>query len=259
MKTIGFIGMGNMAGAIVRGMVQKGSWPAGDLYAYDPYTDHLNAVADELGIHPCTSNAEMVEAVDAVVVAVKPNLVETTLAPLREALKNKVVLSVAAGWNFDRYKALLDSSTRHLYLMPNTPMLVGDGVILLEEENSLTAGELEQVKAFMAPLGLVEVLPKQLMGIAGTVSSCSPAWVAMAVEALADAGVKHGLSRPLAYRLVSQAVAGSGKLLLETGMHPGQLKDMVCSPGGTTIIGVSALEETGLRHALLTAVDRIEG
>ena len=138
-------------------------------------------------------------------------------------------------------------------------MLVGDGVILLEEENSLTAGELEQVKAFMAPLGLVEVLPKQLMGIAGTVSSCSPAWVAMAVEALADAGVKHGLSRPLAYRLVSQAVAGSGKLLLETGMHPGQLKDMVCSPGGTTIIGVSALEETGLRHALLTAVDRIEG
>ena len=161
---------------------------------------------------------------------------------------------MAASWDFARYETILDPSTRHLFIMPNTPALVGDGVLLLEETHSLTAEEFGQVSRWMETLGVVRTLPSSLMNIGGTVSSCSPAFFALVVEALADAGVMYGLPRQTAYDLAAQAMAGSGKMLLETGMHPGQLKDMVCSPKGTTIAGVAAMEEKGARTALIEAV-----
>ncbi len=254
MKTLGFLGMGNMAKAISGGLIEKGAIPAENIYAYDVLQDKLAETAKEQGFRPCVTAEELVKNADAVLVAVKPFLVEAVLSPLKDLLKNKVLLSVAASWDFARYETILDPSTRHLFIMPNTPALVGDGVLLLEETHSLTAEEFGQVSRWMETLGVVRTLPSSLMNIGGTVSSCSPAFFALVVEALADAGVMYGLPRQTAYDLAAQAMAGSGKMLLETGMHPGQLKDMVCSPKGTTIAGVAAMEEKGARTALIEAV-----
>lgn len=257
MKKFGFIGMGNMAGAILQGIVEKGGLSADDVYAFDPATEHLQEMARKLGFHPCASNEEMLGKVDTVLVAVKPFLVEQTVAPLRDALKDKVLLSVAAGWDYDRYAEILDESTRHLFIMPNTPALVGEGMMLLEERNSLTETEVEQVVGLMSLVGEVQILPSALMDIGGTVSSCAPAFISLVIEAMADGGVMYGLPRPLAYKLASQAVSGTGKMVLKTGLHPGQLKDMVCSPKGSTILGVASLEKSGLRDAMITAIDTV--
>ena len=135
---------------------------------------------------------------------------------------------------------------------------VGEGVVLLEEESSLTSQELAQVKELLAPLGTVETVPSSQMGIAGTLSGCGPAYAAMFLEALGDAGVLHGLPRDLAYRLAAQMLAGAGKLQLETGEHPGAMKDAVCSPGGTTILGVAELERRGFRGAVMEAIHTVQ-
>lgn len=257
MKQLGFLGMGNMASAIAGGLIQKGVLSPRQIAAYDIMQDKLNAFAQSQGFRPCSSAEELAAESDALLVAVKPYYVEEALSPILPLLEGKVLLSVAAGWDYARYEALLPPSVRHLSIMPNTPALVGEGVLLLEERHSLTAEEFAQVRQWFGALGQVHVLASDLMDIGGTVSSCSPAFFALAVEAMADAGVMYGLPRPVAYALVGQAMAGTGKMLLETGMHPGALKDMVCSPRGTTIQGVAALEEKGLRTAMLSAVERV--
>lgn len=257
MEKLGFIGMGNMAGAIAKGFLAKRVLKPEDIYAYDPMTEKLREFSEQTGIHGCGNPEEMLEQVDTVLVAVKPYLVETVIAPLKEALRGKVLLSVAAGWDYKRYEAILDSSTRHLFIMPNTPALVGEGVMLLEEQNSLTEEEFQQAKTWFQAVGLVRVLPSALMDIGGTVSSCAPAFLSMAAEAMADAGVMYGLPRTTAYELASQAMAGTGKMILEGGMHPAALKDMVCSPKGSTILGVASLEKNGLRNAMISAIDTV--
>ena len=141
--------------------------------------------------------------------------------------------------------------------MPNTPAKVGEGVMLFEETNSLEAEERQERMDMFSALGLVEEIPTHLMGIAGTLTGCGPAFIDLVIEALGDAGVKYGGPRAQAYAMVSQMILGSAKLQLETGEHPGVLKDNVCSPAGTTIRGVAALELAGLRAAFLDAVDGI--
>ena len=180
------------------------------------------------------------------------------LAPIRYRLEGKLLLSVAAGWDFARFEKILPAGVHHLSAMPNTPVSVGEGVVLLEEESSLTSQELAQVKELLAPLGTVETVPSSQMGIAGTLSGCGPAYAAMFLEALGDAGVFHGLPRELAYRLAAQMLAGAGKLHLETGEHPGAMKDAVCSPGGTTILGVAELERRGFRGAVMEAIHAVQ-
>ena len=142
-------------------------------------------------------------------------------------------------------------------IMPNTPAMVGSGVIIFEEKNSLEKKEREQIRALFNPLGMVAEVPTALMGICGAVTGCGPAFADMMIEAYADAAVKYGVPRGLAYPLVSQTLFGSAKLQLMTGLHPGALKDQVTSPGGTTIRGVAALEENGFRHACIASIDAI--
>jgi len=254
MKKIGFIGMGNMARAIAQGFIAGGAAAAEDLYAYAPHYDKLEAFCKPLGIHACRSVSELLESVDTVVMAVKPYVVEGVLAEIREALKGKAMLSVVAGYTCEKYRSLVDESVRVQYIMPNTPCMVGEGMLLFEQENTLTADELRQAVEMFKALGEVEILPTHLMAPAMGISGCGPAFVAMMIEALADAGVKYGLPRAVAYRLASQTLLGTGKMQLETGMHPGEIKDGVCSPAGTTIRGVEALEACGVRHAFMEAV-----
>ena len=194
------------------------------------------------------------EGADTVLIAVKPYVIEGVLAELRDALKGKALISVALGYDFARLRALVDESTRVQFVMPNTPAMVGAGVLLFEAASSLLPQERAEIMARFETLGVVEELPTHLMGIGGSVSGCGPAFCAMVIEALADAGVKYGLPRATAYRLASQTLAGTGKMQLATGQHPGAIKDSVCSPAGSTIRGVEALERAGLRAAMLDAI-----
>lgn len=254
MKNIAFIGLGNMGRAIASGLVKSGAVAAENVWGYAPHREKLEAYCASLGIHACASAEEAVERADTVLIAVKPYVIEGVLAQLREKLKGKALISVALGYDFKRLSALLDGSTRLQFVMPNTPAMVGAGVLIFEGANSLLPQERAEIMEKFANLGIVEELPSHLMGPGGTISGCGPAFCALMIEALADAGVKYGVPRATAYRLASATLMGTGKMQLETGEHPAAMKDAVCSPGGSTIRGVEALEHANLRAAMMDAV-----
>ena len=249
--------MGNMAGAMAQGLIASGAMDASHLYACARDWDKLCRNAQIIGFTPVRDAATLVEAVDTVIVAIKPYQIQAVLPPLAAALRSRVVLSVAADWDFARMETVLAPGTHHLYVMPNTPVSVREGVLMLEERHSLTEVEFAAVRTLLGNLGTVEILPTHLMGAGMTIAGCGPAFVAMMIEALGDAGVKYGLPRQTAYRLASQTLAGTGRLQLATGTHPGAMKDAVCSPAGSTIRGVAQLEKSGFRAAVLNAVDAI--
>lgn len=256
---IGFIGFGNMARAMAAGWVLSGALEPHQIGACARDGQKLRRNTDAEGFRAFDDAASLVAFADMVIVAVKPHQVAEVLAPVREPLAHKIVVSVAAGWTFDRYEELLAAGTHHLSTIPNTPVAVGEGVIVCERRHSLSDEEWREVEALLSRIGLVMPVDTPLLGIAGTVCGCGPAFVALFLEALADAAVKHGVPRADAYRMAGQMVVGTGKLQLATGEHPGRMKDAVCSPGGTTIRGVAELERKGFRGAVIDAVDAIEG
>lgn len=251
----GFIGFGNMAQAMAKGLLAAGAVAGENLFACARDWDKLQKTAGALGAVPCRDALETAEQSDVVVAAVKPVVMEEALSPLRGRLQGKVLLSVAAGWDFSRLSDLVGPEVHCLCVAPNTPVSTGEGILLLEENHSLTPEEYEGVTAALRCLGTVETVSAAQRDIAGTISGCGPAFAAMFLEALGDAGVYHGLPRAAAYRLAAQMLAGTGKLYLETGEHPGAMKDAVCSPGGITIAGVAALERNSFRAAVMEAVD----
>ena len=252
---IGFIGFGNMAGAMAKGLVEHAGVDGSRICACAAHFDALKARCAPLGIRAAHSPAEVADASDIVIVAVKPHLVEGVLSPIREKLRGKAVVSVAAGLLFDFYENLLGEGSHHLSTIPNTPIAIGKGVIACEESHSLADDEWEAFTELFSPIALIEALPGRLLSAASAVAGCGPAFAAMFLEALADGGVKNGLPRQTAYRLAAQMMAGTAELHLATGTHPGAMKDAVCSPGGTTIKGVAALEDAGMRGAVMRAVD----
>ena len=215
--------------------------------------EKLEANAEKIGFVPCKDLKGLTAKADTLVMACKPYQIEGVLSEIKEELKGKALISIAAGWNYDKYQAYLDESTRFQFIMPNTPSMVGEGVLLFEEKNSLLDEEHEEVKNLFKALGIVIELPVHLMGIGGALTGCGPAFIDLIIEALGDAGVKYGVPRKQAYEMVSQMILGSAKLQLETGEHPGVLKDNVCSPAGTTIEAVRVLEKFGLRSAVIEA------
>lgn len=254
---LAFIGMGNMAIAIASGMIEKGLVDKADVLAYAPHYDKLCQNAEIIGFTPCKDRNEMISQSDIIIMACKPYQIESVLDEAKEVLKEKALVSIAAGWGIDRYLPLLDETTRVQYIMPNTPVMVGKGVMLFEEKNTLYPEELDFMKNVFSALGLVEVLPTHLMSVGTALTGCGPAFMDLIIEALGDAGVKYGLPRAKTYAMVSKMMEGSASLQLETGLHPGILKDNVCSPAGTTIRGVDALEHAGIRAAFMDAIDSI--
>lgn len=254
---ISFIGMGNMALAIAAGFINSGKVTKSDIFAYAPTQSKLNDNAEKLGFTPCANANEAVQNGDIIIMACKPYQLNDVLYQIKSDLTNKAIVSVAAGWTFETFADVLGDAVRIQCIMPNTPAMVGEGVMLFEEKNSLTAEELAYVKELFSLLGIIEILPTELMRIGGAISGCGPAFMDLIIEAYADAAVKYGIKRDMAYRMVSQTMLGSAKLQLSTGEHPGALKDAVCSPRGTTIRGVAALEKNGLRGACLECIDEI--
>lgn len=254
---LAFIGMGNMATALAEGFVRSGKLSGADIIAFDPCKETLLKKSTEIGFTAAKSAAEAVEAADTVLIACKPHQVEGAIANIKPLFSGKALLSIALGWDHARYRAVLPSDVRVQFIMPNTPAMVGEGVFLFEETTTLTEKELSSVRDLFSAIGYVHTLPSSLMGIGGAISGCGPAFVDLMLEAFADAGVKYGIPRALALSLVSETVLGSAKLQQKTGLHPGVLKDMVCSPGGSTIKGVTALEQAGFRADCIAAIDAI--
>ncbi len=257
-KRVGFIGYGNMAQAIVQGWLKKKVLSHHQICACAAHYDKLLTNAAKTGIQPMKTAAEVVDASDFILLAVKPYQLESVIEPIKEALRSKVVLSIAAGKPFDWFEQHLAPGTHHLSMIPNTPISVAEGILITESRHSLSSSEFAEWNTLFEPVAMIEIVEPEHLSIAGTLSGCTPAYAAMFLEALADAGVKHGLNRTSAYRLACKMLSGTGKLALESGQHPGQLKDAVCSPGGTTIRGVATLEKRGFRGTVIEAIDEVE-
>lgn len=257
MSKIGFIGMGNMAQAIAEGFLRSGNVQKTDLFAYAPHKEKLVRNSERIGFVPAASLKELVAASDMIVIACKPYQIASVLGEIQKELTGKAILSIAAGWVYSTYYQILGDAVRIQCIMPNTPAMVGEGVMLFEEENSLTEEEHTWMLTLFSSLGMVEQLPTGLMGIGGAISGCGPAFMDLIMEGYADAAVKYGISRETAYKLVAQTMLGSAKLQQVTGSHPGVLKDAVCSPNGTTIRGVAALEHSGIRAACIDSIDAV--
>ena len=254
---IGFIGFGNMAQAITKGWLLAEKVDPKMLYASARDQEKLIENTADLGIHAMPTNEDLVNKVDLVILAVKPYQVRDVIAPLEEKLVGKVLLSVAVNFLYEDFEALLMEGTEHLSSLPNTPVAFADGIFLLEEKHSLSEENFKGIKELLGSISQVEMIPTSEMDIAGIISGSAPAFVDLFTEALADAAVKHGLNRQRAYQLISQMIRGTANLQLKTKKHPGQLKDEITSPSGTTIKGIASLEKDAFRGTLINAVDEI--
>ena len=254
---ISFIGMGNMAQALLGGFIKGGVIAPEEAAAYAPNREKLLINAEKYGFAPASSPEDALSKGDLVILAVKPHQIEGVIAGLGDAIEGKAFISIAAGWSMARFGELLGDKARMLCVMPNTPSLAGRGVALFEQPSTLTGDEYEAAKKLFGSVGEVIELPSSLMGAGGAISGCGPAFVDIFMEAYADAAVKYGIPRDTALKLVSATVEGAGALVRVSGEHPAVLKDRVCSPGGTTICGVTALEEYGLRAACQASVDAV--
>lgn len=254
---IAFIGFGNMASAMAQGLIHSGKIRPEQIGASAKHFEPLSEKAVAFGVRAFKTNEEAASWTDVIVLAVKPNLVKAVIEPIKDVLSRKIVLSVAVNILFDDYEALLPCGTEHLSLLPNTPVRVNEGVLLCEARHSLTKDHEALVTDLLTLLGLVLQTDSAKMKAAGVISGCGPAYVAMFIEAMADGAVLHGIARDTALKLAAQTLVGTARLHLVTGTHPDAMKDAVCSPGGTTIVGVAALEKTGFRGSVIGAVDAV--
>ena len=255
MAEIGFIGMGNMGLAILHGLL-KDCEPGRFIFTA-AHAEKMAAVTESTGVPHAASNRACVQSCKYLILAVKPQYFDVVFDEIRDVLKeDQAVISLAPGQTISSLKERLGDEIRVVRAMPNTPAMLGAGMTGIAFGADLfTPEEKEQICAIFKSCGGVELVEERQMEAVGCVSGCSPAFVYMFIEALADSGVKYGLPRKTACEMAAQTVLGSAKMVLETGKHPGQLKDEVCSPGGTTIAGVSALEEFGFRSAVIKAAD----
>jgi pyrroline-5-carboxylate reductase len=255
-KRVGFLGAGNMGEAIIKGLLQTGLVPASALAATDVRPDRLRQLADQYGIRAAASNRDLVAQSDVVILAVKPQIMGAVLREIAGAVdRGRLLISMAAGVPVVALREGLGKPARLIRVMPNTPALVLEGVTAIARAEGLEAGDLELAQELFGAVGRAVVLDEDALDAVTGLSGSGPAYVAIVIESLADGGVKMGLDRATAMILAAQTVLGSARLILETGMHPGQLKDMVSSPGGTTIAGIAALEEGGVRRTFIGAVE----
>ncbi len=256
-KKIGFLGAGNMGEALIKGLIRTGLVPPESVFATDVRLDRLKQLDKLYGIRVLPDNPTLVKQMDVVILAVKPQIIAPVLREVAPAVTpEKLMISLAAGVSTATLRSFLPKGVRLIRTMPNAAALVLEGATAIAKADGLEAGDLETAREIFEAVGNVVVLEEELLDAVTALSGSGPAYVALVIEALADGGVKMGLDRETAMKLAAQTVLGSAKLLLDTGVHPGQLKDMVTSPGGTAIAGIAALEEGGVRRALINAVER---
>jgi pyrroline-5-carboxylate reductase len=254
---IGFIGLGNMAKAIIGGLLKDEIVAPSDIIGASKTRETEDRIRNQYGITILGSNAAVAAEADVLVLAIKPIFVSEVIEEIKGSMKkDALVVSIVAGKTIAFLENAFGMPDLHLVrTMPNTPAMVGEGCTGVCVNANVTDEETELALKLMRSFGKAYLVPERLIDVVGAVSGSSPAFVFMFIEAMADGAVAGGMPRAQAYKFAAQAVLGSAKLVLETGMHPGELKDMVCSPGGTTIEGVKTLEERGLRGAVMDAME----
>ncbi|SHI84521.1 pyrroline-5-carboxylate reductase [Geosporobacter subterraneus DSM 17957] len=256
-KKIGFIGCGNMAMAMIQGIIKSKQIKPNQIYASNPSMGNLEKAKKLHNIHITQDNRLVAEICDVVFLSVQPHLYAAIIGEIKDVVKSDaIIILVAAGQTLDQNIKRFGRDIKMVKAMPNTPSLIGEGMTSLSINPFVTEKEKEEIKALLESFGRVELIEENLMDAASAVGGSSPAFVYLFIEALADSAVMHGMSRKQAYVFAAQSVLGAAKMVLETDTHPGELKDMVCSPGGSTIEGIASLEENGLRAAVIKAVNR---
>ena len=256
---LGFIGTGNMASAIIGGVIKKGIVEPKEIIGADVFAPGREKVKSQFGIQVTADNKEVIQNADVVFLSVKPQFYEEVISGIREEVRpEQIIITIAPGKTLAWLKEQFDKDIKLVRCMPNTPALVGEGMTAACPNELISDEDLEQVKGILESFGCVEIVPERLMDTVTAVSGSSPAFVFMFIEAMADSAVCCGMPRAQAYKFAAQAVLGSAKMVMETGKHPGELKDMVCSPAGTTIGGVRVLEQMGFRSAVFEAVKEAE-
>ncbi len=250
---LGLIGAGNMASALLSGMLQAGMVKSDDVMISDQNPEKL-VFWKEQGVCVVTDNAAVEAHSDVVILAVKPNVMSNVLHQLTGD-ENKIYVSIAAGVTISFLESHLGSDKKIIRTMPNTPAQVGCGMTVITPNGNVTNEEKESIFNLFQSIGAALLLPEKELEIATALHGSSPAYVYLMIDAMADAGVRYGLTKQNALLLAAKAVEGSAKMVLETGLHPEELKDRVCSPGGTTIAAVRELERTGFRNSVQSAID----
>lgn len=257
---LGFIGCGNMATAMLTAIIDKNCLNKSDIIFSEISEDALERIQTKLQITGTTDNRQVARTAQVIILSVKPQYYEDVLKDIKDDLReDHIIVTIAPGKTMSWTEKKLGKPTKIIRTMPNTPALVQEGMTGVCHNEQVTVSELEQVCAILKCFSKVEIIDENLMDVVTAVSGSSPAYVFMFIEAMADAAVADGMSRAQAYQFAAQAVLGSAKMVLETGMHPGELKDMVCSPGGTTIEAVRVLENKGMRSAIIEAMKSCVG
>lgn len=252
---LGFIGCGNMAGAIMGGIVKNNICTPGEIAVYDLSPEAMDRVQKEYGVERAESNSALAGWAEALFLAVKPQFYGEVIGEIRNHISPEtLVITIAPGKTLAWLREEFQNPVQLIRTMPNTPALVGEGITAVTPAEDVPQERVGLALRLLEGFGQAEIIPERLMDAVVAVSGSSPAYVYMMIEAMADEAVALGMPRPQAYTFAAQAVLGSARMVLETGKHPGELKDMVCSPGGTTILAVEKLEETGFRSSLMQAM-----
>ncbi|HZK38351.1 MAG TPA: pyrroline-5-carboxylate reductase [Clostridia bacterium] len=255
-KTIGFIGAGNMASTIIDGLVNSFENIKNKIYVTDRIRGKVEKLCEKHDINLCEDNAELAKKCDVIFLAVKPNVHQSVLEEINSHINSeKLIISMMAGITTDDINQYLKQSTKIIRIMPNVGVTVNEGMIALSGGDNVGREEIDLAVELLSSIGRVDEIEEHLIDAVTGISGCGPAYIAMFVEALADGSVLRGMPRDKAYMYAAQTLIGTGKMILEKGIHPGELKDLVSSPAGVTIEGVYNLEKRGFRSIIMETMD----
>lgn len=256
-KNIGFIGCGNMGSSMLGGLINKNFVSKEQVFVSTKSKESREKLEKKYGVLGLESNIDIAKKADILILAVKPYMYKEVLKEIKSVLrKDQVIVSIAAGIDLIDLHEMIGEDFKIVKTMPNTPALVGEGMSAICPNKNISKVELEYICKMFEVFGRYEILDEKDFHAFIALCGSSPAYVFMFIEAMADSAVKLGIARNKAYNMAAQSVLGSAKMVLETGEHPGVLKDMVCSPGGTTIEAVCELENNGFRNSVIKAMDK---
>lgn len=253
-KTIGFIGVGKMGEALIKGILNAGIVPPGNIYASDVDLTKLQLMENNLKINTCEDNCDAIIDADIIIIAVKPQIIHEVLSEIKDSITNQLVISIAAGTSIEVFENALPRGTKVIRVMPNIAATVKEAACAISPGTAVTKEDEGIASQIFNAVGKTVIIQESLMDAVTGLSGSGPAYIFMIIEALADGGVHEGLDRRTARLLAAQTVLGAAKMVIEDGTHTGDLKDMVTSPAGTTIRGIRVMEEKGVRVAMMNAV-----